>query len=68
MIGTLGGEGRLSASLINALIMLNKQGRFLYHGLIETSPLERVNEQAFEGVGLRRRDQAGAVHAGMKAV
>jgi aryl-alcohol dehydrogenase len=46
VIGTLGGEGR-SASLINALITLNKQGRFPYDRLIETFPLERVNE-AFE--------------------
>ena len=46
VIGTLGGEGR-SASLINALIALNKQGRFPYDRLIETFPLERVND-AFE--------------------
>ena len=46
MIGTLGGEGR-SASLINALVTLNKQGRFPYERLIETFPLDQVNE-AFE--------------------
>jgi Zn-dependent alcohol dehydrogenase len=46
VIGALGGEGR-SASLINALITLNKQGRFPFHRLIETFPLERVND-AFE--------------------
>jgi aryl-alcohol dehydrogenase len=46
VIGTLGGEGR-SASLINALITLNRQGRFPYDRLIETFPLDRVNE-AFE--------------------
>ena len=46
VIGTLGGEGR-SASLINALIKLNKQGRFPYDKLIETFPLDQVND-AFE--------------------
>jgi len=46
VIGTLGGEGR-SASLINALITLNKQGRFPFDRLIETFPLEQVND-AFE--------------------
>jgi aryl-alcohol dehydrogenase len=46
VIGTLGGEGR-SASFINALIKLNKQGRFPYDRLIKTFPLEQVNE-AFE--------------------
>jgi aryl-alcohol dehydrogenase len=46
VIGTLGGEGR-SASLISALIRLNKQGRFPYDRLIEVFPLDRVNE-AFE--------------------
>ena len=46
VIGTLGGEGR-SASLILALIKLNQQGRFPYDKLIETFPLEQVND-AFE--------------------
>jgi Zn-dependent alcohol dehydrogenase len=46
VIGTLGGEGR-SASFVNALIKLNKQGRFPYDRLIKTFPLEAVND-AFE--------------------
>jgi aryl-alcohol dehydrogenase len=46
VIGTLGGEGR-SASLINALIKLNQQGRFPYDRLIKTFPLDQVND-AFE--------------------
>jgi len=43
VVGILGGEGR-SESLITTLITLNKQGRFPYHRLIETFPLERVND------------------------
>ena len=43
VIGTLGGEGR-SASLIGALIELNRQGRFPYDRLITSFPLEQVNE------------------------
>jgi aryl-alcohol dehydrogenase len=43
VVGILGGEGR-SASLILTLIALNAQGRFPYHRLIETFPLEQVNE------------------------
>lgn len=43
VVGILGGEGR-SASLINALISLNAQGRFPYDRLIEKFPLEEVNE------------------------
>lgn len=43
VVGILGGEGR-SASLITALIALNKQGRFPYDRLIQKFPLDRVNE------------------------
>ena len=43
VVGILGGEGR-SASLIPTLIALNAQGRFPYHRLIETFPLEEVND------------------------
>ncbi len=43
VVGILGGEGR-SDSLIPTLITLNAQGRFPYHRLIETFPLEAVNE------------------------
>ena len=43
VIGTLGGEGR-SASLIGALIALNKQGRFPVDRLITEFPLDQVNE------------------------
>jgi aryl-alcohol dehydrogenase len=43
VVGILGGEGR-SASLIGALIALNRQGRFRYDRLITEFPLERVNE------------------------
>ncbi len=46
VIGTLGGEGR-SVSLIGALIALNRQGRFPYHKLITSFPLDQVND-AFE--------------------
>ena len=41
--GILGGEGR-SASLIGALIALNKQGRFPYDKLITEFPLDQVND------------------------
>jgi len=43
VVGILGGEGR-SASLIPTLIKLNAQGRFPYDRLIETFPLDQVNE------------------------
>jgi len=43
VVGILGGEGR-SASLIGALITLNRQGRFPYDRLIQTFPLDQVNE------------------------
>jgi aryl-alcohol dehydrogenase len=43
VVGILGGEGR-SESLINALISLNKQGRFPYDRLIQTFRLDQVNE------------------------
>jgi Zn-dependent alcohol dehydrogenase len=43
VVGILGGEGR-SESLINTLITLNKQGRFPYGRLIQTFPLDQVNE------------------------
>lgn len=43
VIGVLGGEGR-SASLIGALIELNKQGRFPYDKLITPFPLSSVND------------------------
>lgn len=43
VVGILGGEGR-SASLINTLITLNGQGRFPYDRLIQTFPLDQVNE------------------------
>jgi aryl-alcohol dehydrogenase len=43
VVGILGGEGR-SESLINTLITLNKQGRFPYDRLIQTFPLDQVNE------------------------
>jgi len=43
VIGILGGEGR-SASLIGALIELNRQGRFPYDKLITEFPLEQVND------------------------
>jgi len=43
VVGILGGEGR-SASLIGALIELNRQGRFPYDKLITEFPLERVND------------------------
>ena len=43
IVGILGGEGR-SVSLIGALIALQKQGRFPYDRLIQTFPLESVNE------------------------
>jgi aryl-alcohol dehydrogenase len=43
VVGILGGEGR-SASLINTLITLNRQGRFPYDRLIATFPLDQVNE------------------------
>ena len=46
VIGTLGGEGR-SVSLIGALIALNRQGRFPYDKLIQSFPLDQVND-AFE--------------------
>jgi aryl-alcohol dehydrogenase len=43
VVGILGGEGR-PASLIGALIALNKQGRFPYDKLITEFPLERAND------------------------
>jgi len=43
VVGILGGEGR-SASLIGALIALNKQGRFPYDKLITSFPLDQVND------------------------
>ena len=43
VVGILGGEGR-SASLIGALIALNKQGRFPYDKLITSFPLHQVND------------------------
>jgi aryl-alcohol dehydrogenase len=43
VVGILGGEGR-SESLINTLITLNQQGRFRYDRLIQTFPLDQVNE------------------------
>lgn len=43
VVGILGGEGR-SVSLINTLITLNAQGRFPYDRLIQTFPLDQVNE------------------------
>ena len=43
VVGILGGEGR-SASLIGALITLNKQGRFPYDKLITSFPLDQVND------------------------
>jgi aryl-alcohol dehydrogenase len=43
VVGILGGEGR-SESLINTLITLNRQGRFPYDRLIQTFPLDQVNE------------------------
>jgi aryl-alcohol dehydrogenase len=43
VVGILGGEGR-SVSLIPTLITLNAQGRFPYHRLVQSFPLEEVNE------------------------
>ena len=43
VIGILGGEGR-STTLIQALIDLNRQGRFPYERLITEFQLEEVNE------------------------
>src|ERR1700733_11183808 len=43
VVGILGGEGR-SASLIGALIALNKQGRFPYDKLITSFALDQVND------------------------
>jgi aryl-alcohol dehydrogenase len=43
VVGILGGEGR-SDTLINTLITLNRQGRFRYDRLVETFPLDQVNE------------------------
>jgi aryl-alcohol dehydrogenase len=43
VVGILGGEGR-SEVLIGALLKLHAQGRFPYHRLIQTFPLESVNE------------------------
>ena len=43
VVGILGGESR-SVPLIGALITLNRQGRFPYDRLIETFPLDQVNE------------------------
>jgi aryl-alcohol dehydrogenase len=43
VVGILGGEGR-SEVLIGALIKLNQQGRFPYDRLIQTFPLDEVNE------------------------
>jgi aryl-alcohol dehydrogenase len=43
VVGILGGEGT-SASLIGALITLNRQGRFPYDKLITSFPLDQVND------------------------
>jgi aryl-alcohol dehydrogenase len=43
VVGILGGEGR-SPVLIRALLKLHGQGRFPYDRLIQTFPLDQVNE------------------------
>jgi Zn-dependent alcohol dehydrogenase len=43
VVGILGGEGR-SEVLIGSLLRLNAQGRFPYDRLIQTFPLDHVNE------------------------
>jgi aryl-alcohol dehydrogenase len=43
VVGILGGEGR-STTLIQALIDLNRQGRFPYERLITEFPLDQINE------------------------
>jgi aryl-alcohol dehydrogenase len=43
VVGILGGEGR-STTLTQALIDLNRQGRFPYERLITEFPLDEINE------------------------